>query len=182
MITINTWLLLLHIQLVEPKPAENPACSVTDAYDRHVDTVYRVCLSIIGNKQDAEDATQSVFIKLMTNNKAFADTEHEKAWLITTARNQCRDMHRKWWKKRIANLDSYSFIGQSDAGYRQSEIAEELRKLPAMQRLILYLYYYEGYKVAEIASMLDLKLNTVKTKMRIARSRLKLEMGDDKRE
>jgi len=42
-----------------------------------------------------------------------------------------------------------------------------------------HLYYYEGYKLLEIAKMLKLNINTVKTRMRDARKRLKLELGDD---
>ncbi|MDF2921538.1 MAG: sigma-70 family polymerase sigma factor [Paenibacillaceae bacterium] len=135
----------------------------------------------MGSKQDAEDATQSVFMKLMASHKSFADNGHEKAWLITTARNHCRDMHRKWWRRKVVDLDSYAVMGDQGEAFRHidSDLAGKLRKLPAMHRLILYLHYYEGYKVAEIASMLKLNLNTVKMKMRSARKQLKLEMEED---
>ena len=53
---------------------------ILDIYERHVDTVFRVSFSLTGNKQDAEDVTQSVFIKLLECGKTFVDHEHEKAW------------------------------------------------------------------------------------------------------
>ena len=65
-------------------------------YHRHVDTVYGVCYSLMGNRSDAEDAVQAVFLKVMKDRTPFSDFEHEKAWLITTARNHCKDMHRQW--------------------------------------------------------------------------------------
>ncbi|GGG65401.1 RNA polymerase sigma factor [Paenibacillus radicis (ex Gao et al. 2016)] len=148
-------------------------------YDRHVNVVYRVCFSLMGNRQDAEDMVQSVFIKLMESGKSFADAEHEKAWLIVTAQNQCRDLLRKWWRKKVVDLDT-SPIKQTGMDMLLShDMTDTLLKLPATYRLVLYLHYYEGYKVAEIAKMLKLNINTVKTQMRNARKRLKLEIGDD---
>jgi len=54
-----------------------------------------------------------------------------------------------------------------------------LRRLPPGHRLLLYLYYYEGYKLPEIAEMLGMNINTVKTRMRDARKRLKRELEED---
>lgn len=149
------------------------------SYDRHIDTVYRVCLSILGNKQDAEDISQAVFIKLMESDKTFVDTEHEKAWLIVTARNQCRDLQRRWWRKRVVDLDLSAVIHTDEEPLTAIVLQGKLRKLPAMHRLVLYLCYYEGYKQTEIAKMLGINLNTVKTRLRTAKKRLLLEIGDD---
>lgn len=154
--------------------------AILDVYDRHVDTVYRVCYSMMGNKQDAEDAAQTVFVKLMENDRPFTSIEHEKAWLILTARNHCRDLHRKWWKKKVVELDPSMLELPGAVTMEGRELEDNLRKLPSTLRLLLYLYYYEGYKVAEIAEMLKLNPNTVKSQMRGARKRLKLQMGDDR--
>lgn len=169
-------------QVVDSKPPERPDNTMTEVYDRHVDTVYRVCYSLMGNKQDAEDATQSVFVKLLESGKCFADAEHEKAWLIVTARNKCRDLHRKWWRRKVIDLDMDSLGRSGSDPVSHSDLEDKLRKLCWTNRLVLYLYYYEGYKLAEIAALLKLNLNTVKTRMRTAKKRLKLEMGDDFRE
>lgn len=59
-------------------------------YDRHVNMVYQICLMLLKNVPDAEDATQTVFRKVMEYQKPFRDPEHEKAWLIVTARNECK--------------------------------------------------------------------------------------------
>jgi len=162
--------------------AENPKRALPEAYDRHVDTVYRVCYSLMGNRQDAEDATHSVFVKLLESDKPFNDVEHEKAWLITAAQNHCRDLHRKWWRKKVVDLDAGALKLASMDAVRDRDMEDYLRKLPPTNRLVLYLYYYEGYKVNEIAEMLKLNPNTVKTQMRTARNRLKSEMGEDPRE
>lgn len=152
---------------------------ITDVYDRHVDTIYRVCFSMTGNKQDAEDAVQSVFIKFLESKKSYIDIEHEKAWLITVARNTCIDIHRKWWHKKKVDFDLNAIGLESKDSFKYQELEESIRKLPATHRLILYLYYYEGYKVSEISNMLEMNVNTVKTRMRQARKKLHMWIGDE---
>lgn len=157
---------------------------IVNIYDRHIETVYRVCYSMIGNRQDTEDIVQSVFLKLLECGKTFNDSEHEKAWLIRTAQNQCRDFHRKWWKRKVVHLHSQMILGESKdtpSDERITDTEEALQRLNPSHRLLLYLYYYEGYKLTEIADLLKLNPNTVKTRMRSARKQLKIRVGDGER-
>ena len=71
----------------------------THVYDRNVDTVYRVCYSFMKNKSDAEDMTQEAFLRLLSTDIQFENLRHEKAWLIVTASNLCKDSLKKWWRK-----------------------------------------------------------------------------------
>jgi len=152
---------------------------IIEAYDRHVNTVYRVCFSLMANVQDAEDVTQIVFIELMESQKSFVDVEHEKAWLITVARNRCRDLHRKWWRKKVVDIKP-SHLERGDSYTTQlNYISDYLKLLSQTSRLVMYLYYYEGYSIAEIASLLKMNINTVKTKMRDAKKKLKITIGGD---
>ena len=57
---------------------------VAALYRRHVGMVYQICLMLLKNVPDAEDATQTVFRKVMEQDKPFRDPEHEKAWFIVT--------------------------------------------------------------------------------------------------
>lgn len=77
---------------------------IMEIYDRQVDTVYRVCYAYMKNAPEAEDMTQETFLRLMSNGKPFADQRHEKAWLIITASNLCKDTLKKWWRKN-ENID-----------------------------------------------------------------------------
>ncbi|MCT2535439.1 RNA polymerase sigma factor [Aquibacillus koreensis] len=165
-----------HVDDDKPERVEN---KIIDVYERHIDTVYRICFSMTGNRQDAEDIAQTVFITLMESKQRFMSAEHEKAWLIVTAKNKCIDLHRKWWKKKVVQFDSSEMEWFGANTIQHSEIEDTLRKLPSTHRLLLYLHYYEGYKLKEIATMLNINLNTVKTKMRSAKKRLRLEIGDD---
>ena len=69
-------------------------------YNRHVDTVYRICFSFMKNSSDTEDMVQETFLKLLSNGKRFESESHEKAWLIVTARNECRGQLKHWSRTR----------------------------------------------------------------------------------
>ena len=77
---------------------------ITELYQRHVDTVYRVCYSYMKNRADTEDMVQDTFIKLISSGVCFQSAEHEKAWLIVTASNLCKNALRHWWRRR-ENID-----------------------------------------------------------------------------
>lgn len=68
---------------------------ITQAYETYVDMVYRLCFTILKNQFDTEDAVQNTFVKLMRYPKRFDSPEHEKAWLLVTASNTCKDALRR---------------------------------------------------------------------------------------
>ena len=143
-------------------------------YHRHVSMVYQICLMLLKNVPDAEDATQNVFRKVMEQDKPFRDPEHEKAWLIVTARNECRDQLKHWWRR---NRESETALLQVRS--RQPEdsgLKELIWELPEQDRLVLYLYYYQGYTAQEIAELLGKNPSTVRTWLVRARKKLKLRM------
>lgn len=157
---------------------------LTDLYERQIDTVYRLCYTLLRSVPDAEDAAQTVFVKLMEGGVCFENPAHERAWLITTAKNHCLDLLRHWWKRKRVDLEALPETGAPDqTGDR--ELLEQLLSLPAKYKLVLYLYYYEGYSSAEIAGLLGLNDNTVRTRLRTGRRKLKIslegEQNDPKR-
>ena len=143
-------------------------------YRRHVSMVYQICLMLLKNVPDAEDATQNVFRKVMEQDKPFRDPEHEKAWLIVTARNECRDQLKHWWRRNRESETALLHISS-----RQPEdngLKELIWELPEQDRLVLYLYYYQGYAAQEIAELLGKNPSTVRTWLVRARKKLKLRM------
>ena len=68
---------------------------ITQAYETYVGMVYRLCFTILKNQFDTEDAVQNTFVKLMRYPKRFESPEHEKAWLLVTASNTCKDALRR---------------------------------------------------------------------------------------
>ncbi len=140
-------------------------------YRRHVSMVYQICLMLMRNVPDAEDATQTVFRKVLERGDPFRDPEHEKAWLIVTARNECRDQLKHWWRnKRVdpAALEQLTWEQPEDGA-----LWEHILSLPEKYRLVLYLHYYQGYTSLETAEILGKNPSTVRTWLVQARWKLK---------
>ena len=147
---------------------------VANLYRRHGSMVYQICLMLLKNVPDAEDATQTVFRKVMEQDKPFRDPEHEKAWFIVTARNECRDQLKHWWRRNReseAALQNMTCEQPEDLGLK-----ELIWSLPEHDRLVLYLYYYQSYTAQEIAELLGKNPSTVRTWLVRARKKLKLRM------
>ena len=64
------------------------------------------------NEQEAYDTTQETFLKMMQKNKSFTNEEHEKAWLIVTATNCCKDALKSFWRKHKTELDHAPLAGK----------------------------------------------------------------------
>ena len=153
------------------------SAEVTDVYNKFVDTVYRVCFMMLKNESETEDATQNVFIKYMNYEKKFASDEHVKAWLIVTAKNECKNMLKHWFHSKRTPIDEVKEGSYEDKN--QNEVLEQVMKLDKKYRVPLYLYYYEGYSTLEISDMLGIKHSTVRTHMAKGREKLKLLLEED---
>lgn len=144
---------------------------LADLYRRHVGMVYQICLMLMKNVPDAEDAAQTVFQKAMEYDKPFRDPEHEKAWLIVTARNECRNQLKHWWRTRRAGPEALERLAWEQP--EDGELWELILKLPEKERLTLYLHCYQGYSSLETAEILGQNPSTVRTWLVRARRKLK---------
>ncbi|WP_343208501.1 RNA polymerase sigma factor [Anaerolentibacter hominis] len=149
---------------------------IMELYYRQVDTVYRVCFMMLKNTADAEDVTQNVFVKLIQLGKRFESEEHEKAWLIVAARNECKNLLGHWWRKKRTSIEDVN-PQQLTAEHQYDETLEEVIGLPERFRLPVYLYYYEGYSTKEISGLLHRKEGTVRSQLHTGREMLKLRLG-----
>ncbi len=144
-------------------------------YDRQADTVYRVCYSFMKNKAEAEDMTQETFCRLLSCDQVFESERHEKAWLIVTASNLCKDSLKKWWRKN-EDIDEYRDLAQVEKPM-ESEVMEAILSLPDDFKSAVYMYYYEGYTTAEIAKREDCAESTVRSRLYRARKTLMTMLG-----
>lgn len=150
---------------------------LSQIYNRHVNTVYKVCLMFMKNRQDTEDMVQNTFIRLMRDKTRFESEEHEKAWLIRTATNLCKDYFRGWWSKTIG-MDNVAEVAV-DTPLNIDETLNIVLNLPPKYKTAVYLYYYEGYSTVEISKILNLNESTVRSRLFTARKLLKIEMEGD---
>lgn len=146
-------------------------------YERRFGMVYQICLVLMKNVPDAEDAAQTVFRKAMERGEPFRDPEHEKAWLIVTARNECRNQLKHWWRTRRAGEEMLGSLTWEQP--RDQEVWEQVAALPEPHRLVLYLHYYQGYTTGEIADMLGENPSTVRSRLAQARRKLKLKLEEE---
>ena len=152
----------------------NARAEFVATYNRQVDTVYRVCYSFMKNKADTEDMVQETFLRLLSTGKEFESERHEKAWLIVTASNLCKDALKKWWRKS-ENIDDYLDIAEEPK--QEDDILEVILQLPEDYKDAVYMYYYEGYSTVEIAQHLKCPEATVRSRLSRARSKLQSMMG-----
>ena len=143
----------------------NNGCA-REAVEKYGDMLYRICLVMLKNTADSEDAVQETFIKLVQKSPSFDSVEHEKAWLITVATNKCRDMlrYRQRHKTESEELLQGYFIEQHDSG-----ILEALSELDEKYRIILVLFYVEDYRIDQISQITGISVSAVK--MRLSRGR-----------
>jgi RNA polymerase sigma-70 factor (ECF subfamily) len=148
-----------------------------EIYERHINTIYRICFTYMKNKADTEDAVQNTFIKLLKYKGRFENEEHEKAWLIVTASNLCKDYLRHWWQKREPIEDYEDLCGQSP--YETDDILVTVLSLPVKYKTVIFLYYYEGYTSAEIAKILHKPKSTIRNYLHEGREILRKKLGGE---
>ena len=135
---------------------------------QYENTLYRAALAILGDAHEAEDAVQDAFLLCLEKEPDFESPAHEKAWLLRVTVNGCKSRLRSpWWRRTTPLLDTYP-----DAGPEEQSLMETIGKLPAKDRTVLHLYYYEGYQTAEIAEMTGWREGTVRSRLTRARAKL----------
>lgn len=149
-----------------------------ELYDRQINRVYRLALLLLGSVADAEDVAQTVFLKIWEKNPKFRDADHETAWLLTTTRNQCRDLQKSAYRKKRASLEDAPEKAVSFASNADNEIWQALQSLPEKYRVVLYLYYYEGYPVKELSVLLGRRESTLQTRLATGRKLLKKSLSN----
>ncbi len=147
-----------------------------ELYEKYANDVLRVSYYYLGDRQQAEDVTQDVFVRLMTATPDLVPG-HEKAWLLKVALNRCRDIWRAAWVKRVVlgspAMDLVPVSGGMDDHMEKKELMAAIHRLPADFRDVILLHYYQGYGIAEISVMLDVPEGTISS--RLSRGRKKLE-------
>ena len=136
---------------------------------RYSDMVYRLAFARTGNRSDAEDLYQEVFLRYLTHAPAFTSEDHRKAWLLRVAVNCANRFHTAPWRKRTEPLSEALSVPAPEG----EDLWEELRRLPEKDRTVLHLYYYEDMTTEEIAKLLDRNPATVRSQLLRARAKLK---------
>ena len=148
------------------------ASEMAEVAERYTECLYRMCFMMLGQHADAEDAVADTLVRCMTKAPLFQDEAHRKAWLFRVAANICRDMLRFRFRRPVLQLEELA-----DCGIPPEDvpILEAVFRLPEKYRIVLHLFYIEGYRTEEIAGMLSISPAAVRKRLQYAREKLKVE-------
>ena len=163
-------------------PDNNYDVVFDDVMEQYSDMVYRICLTITGNAEDAKDAFQETFLRLVKNKDKITSEEHLKAWLIRVASNCSKTTVTSTWNRTTQGMEEETVGEENFYEQKENDLLSELQRLPQKYSVALYLYYYEEYSIREISAMLHKKENSIKTLLARGRNLLRknLEEGGKK--
>ncbi len=141
--------------------------------DKYINMVLRISYTYLGNKADAEDIVQDVFLQIVDKKPDFNDETHEKAWLVRTTINMCKNKLNLFWNKNKVSIDDIAESAVYDEYNTDSEVLKAVMSLPPKYRIVIYMYYYEGYSAAEISKITAQKDSTVRSLLRRAKDKLR---------
>lgn len=145
----------------------------------YADMILRISYQYLKQTYDAEDICQTVFLKYITHNMTFDSIEHEKAWIIRTAINACKDHVKSAYFRRTVALDDAAQIPAPEIP--DTWLMDAMKTLPEKYRLSLYLYYYEEYTAREIAEIMGVSENAVTQYLSRGRRKLRTLISDEER-
>ena len=152
--------------------------------ERYLKMVYRISFHYFGNREDAEDVSQDVFIKLYSNKISAKNDEEIKAWLIRVTTNTCHSYFRNPFRRKRIDIDENEIADIVDTGSSEQDIVnrkvvmDAVMSLPEHYRIIVYLFYYEEYSIGQISNILRIKETTIQTRLSRAREKLRSVLAD----
>lgn len=152
--------------------------------DKYIKMVYRIAFHYFGNREDAEDIAQEVFLKLYSSDLTRDSEDEIKAWLIRVTSNACHSLFRKPFLRKRIDYDDYEWEQIPDNSTKVQDIVthkvilDAVLSLPERYRILVYLYYYEGYSCSQIGKILQIKETTVQTRLSRARGKLRDMLED----
>ena len=140
--------------------------------EEYADLVYRIALTRCKSIETAEDIFQEVFMRFSEKNPKFDCLEHEKAWFIRVTINLSKNIKESAWNKKVVRLDENIIFSTKE----ENDVYSTVCTLPQNYRTVIYLLYYEGYKVHEISKLMSKPEGTIKIWLYRAREILKQEL------
>ena len=160
--------------------------SFEEVMEQYMPMVYRIAFARLGDRSDAEDVTQEVFLRYFRTNLNYNDEEHRKAWLIRCAVNCAKNTASSAWNRHRAsgemlensddpeNEPAYSDCEeQFEKSERRISVLNAVMKLPEKYRTVIHLFYFEDMSITQISGVIGAGESTVKSQLCRARKLLK---------
>ncbi len=168
----------------------NAAESFEEVMELYMPMVYRIAYSRLGERSDAEDVTQDVFLRYFRTGMTYNNEEHRKAWLIRCAVNCAKNTAASAWNRHRASgemlenttdeddLTSSGCDEQYERTERRMTVLSAVKQLPEKYRTVIHLFYFEDMSVAQISAAVGAGESTVKSQLSRARKLLKPLLSD----
>lgn len=160
--------------------------SFEEVMELYMPMVYRIALSRLGDRSDAEDVTQDVFLRYFRTGMTYNSEEHRKAWLIRCTVNCAINTASSAWNRHkvsgemlenSADPDEEPADSGCEAQFEKTErrltVLNAVKKLPEKYRTVIHLFYFEDMSVAQISEATGDGVSTVKSQLSRARKLLK---------
>lgn len=151
---------------------------VDEAYRLYADMVYRIAVLRTRSASDAEDVTQEVFLRYIRRKPELANEEHCRAWFIRVTLNCTNSLLGSLWRARSVPEEELEKLGMT-ADEPEYEVYSAVLSLPEAYRTVVHLHYYEDLRVSDVARLLRLRENTVKSRLLRARAMLRERLKED---
>jgi RNA polymerase sigma-70 factor (ECF subfamily) len=160
---------------------------LADFFGLHYDRLVRLAALVCHADGSVEDAVQAAMEQAWRRRHTLRDPNRVRPWLDQiVVREAIRLNRRPWWSRfsrRIEAEPNPLEVPDRRPGVDPAWIALSIafRTLPAEQRAVVALHLYEGYPVDETAELMGVSAETTRSRLRLARKRLRRELGEDER-
>ncbi|EEM90936.1 sigma-70 family RNA polymerase sigma factor [Bacillus thuringiensis] len=168
--------------MIEVFEIEDKEDLIDEIMNKYGQEVLQLVYSYVNNKEVAEDLTQDIFVKCYKSLHTYKGNSNLKTWLWRIAINHCKDYLKSWYNKKvIVTEDDFTYMESQKESVEQiviqnaedSRLASAVMSLPIKYREVIYLFYYEELSIKEIATVIEVKENTIKTRLKKAKELLK---------
>lgn len=157
-------------ELVE-KAVRGDADAFLELMEMNSLSMYKTARGILKNDNDVSDAIQDTILTSFEKIHKLKNPQYFKTWLIRILINECNQILRHY--KKVNTIEQVPETPRQDKSLAEFEFKEMLEQVDEKYRVILVLYYEQGFKISEIAELLELNENTVKTRLARAREQIR---------
>ncbi len=171
------------------KIAAGDRASLSMLYDRYSRMVYAIAWKSLNSVEDCEEVVLDVFAQIWRIADRFDSRKGSiEQWIFTLARSRILDRLRKFQRLNKVNeaiaagkeiefpTASVDPIEAVEIGERRQQVLSALSRIPPEQRQVVKMAYYQGFTHTEIAASTGLSIGTVKTRLRLGLSKLKVAL------
>jgi len=141
-----------------------------EAMNEYGQSILQLVYSYVRNSTVSEDLTQEIFVKFYNSLPTYSKQSSLKTWLWRIAINHCKDYLKSWYVRKMQFTEHIHTMFESSKEMieeemvkkeESEELVQNVMSLPLKYRELIYLHYFEGYTIKEIAELLSINSNTI---------------------